>query len=359
MSALLAVAPLAVALLGCDVGVPDATSETRGLDTPPLQVLSVSITTSYAAGAPVHAVLSGGETNIPTSASIRINFDRYLLPSTARRQAVCVHPDTVAINSIADCTAPNQPFEAVEYNPVLQQVILRLPTGSELAANATHRISIFPPLDDDSFGFRAFDNAPLLQGYTYDFDTGDGSNAEFEALPSEERFCDIYGEVTPNALFGACAFGQCHAAGGNIGAIAMGLDLFNFATIADTATGQTAHGSQQGEAAQLPDQAPRRFGRAMPIIDSQDPGNSYLMYKLLTNFLNHPRTNGLIDPVLGLEIDRMRAGVITGLPMPAEFFGTGPQGFLDLATDPDGSQSFAQMLLVNDWIAAGMPQSCP
>jgi len=349
-------------LPACDVGAPDASNIVHGLDTPPVQLGAVSLTTSYSAsGGILHDDAVPGEIleGVPITASIRLSFDRFLLPSSVKRQSICVHAATVTVNSIDECTDPFQPFTEPEYNPTLRQVIFRLADGTTLEEDTTYRLSVFPPGEEDDNGFRAFDGAPLFQTYTFDFSTDDGSTATPEPVPTAQRWCDGVeaGTVKSGArLLQSCAFSECHkgaTAGASIdpSTIAMGLDLSSADAIAATAIDTTAHGSQQGESASIGDQNPLRFGRAMPIIDPDNPGNSYLMYKILANFLNHPRTNGSIEPQLGLEVDRMRATVITGLPMPQEF------ASLEVG-DTTGVASFATMLEINDWIAHGAPLDC-
>ena len=84
-----------------------------------------------------------------------------------------------------------------------------------------------------------------------------------------------------------------------------------------TAIGETSHFSQQGEGADIPDNSPIRFGRAMPIIDPSNPGNSYLMYKLIINTNNQPNISGPfpLDPMLVSEIGRLRDSVVVPTPL--------------------------------------------
>jgi hypothetical protein len=80
-----------------------------------------------------------------------------------------------------------------------------------------------------------------------------------------------------------------------------------------TAIGHTAHGTQAGEHAQDGDGNPARFGRAMPIIDPGDAGNSYLLYKLLAGPAYAQSAAAPPDPK---EIERIRTAVVVGMPMP-------------------------------------------
>src|SRR5262249_32065299 len=67
-----------------------------------------------------------------------------------------------------------------------------------------------------------------------------------------------------------------------------------------------AHQLQTGEAANEPDKSPLRFGHAMPVIEPGNPGNSYLLYKLLIS--PHAQT--------GSEVHPLREGLVVGMWMP-------------------------------------------
>jgi hypothetical protein len=108
----------------------------------------------------------------------------------------------------------------------------------------------------------------------------------------------------------ACVFGGCHQSNAQLGA-AMGLDLSTPDAIAMTAINQVANQTQQGENADEPDRSPIRFGRAMPIIDPLNPGNSYLLYKLAVGM----SATGDAAPTPD-EIARLRGSVVVGMPMP-------------------------------------------
>jgi hypothetical protein len=233
----------------------------------------------------------------------------------------------------------------------------------------------------------------MARAYTFDFRTQPaGSTAVDELRPDPDRFCQAIacfeacdgdlscnescktlcaepscaeeGEINHTSfLFGTCAFSGCHgpAKAGtptpDYSSVSAGLDLYNAAGVAATAIGQTAHQTQQGQTSTTGDQSPLRFGRAMPLIDPRNPGNSYLLYKLIINPLNHHRPGGALDPQLEAEIGRLRATVVSGLPMPAEAGSL--TGLFPPPSDPEGLQSLQQMLLIDAWIAAGAVLSCP
>lgn len=395
---------LAVAALcsGCDTSTPEPPAP------PPLRLLRVLATTSYApqVGAdPAQAtVLSPvrqevrppAALTITRSASVVLELDRLLLPVSVIRQAICLRPSTDPVASIADCGEPYQAFTEPEYNPVRRTVTYRLPRGDRLLPATLYRLTVFPrPADNDS-GLLAFDGAPLDRTYTFDLLTqGSGSLAVDEPLPTPQRYCDAIScvalcEKTPSPatcvrskcdctgsdiqladgspydacvdyegdlhsppsspLSRSCALDGCHGSSlGDQQHLAAGLDLSSPAAIALTVLNRTAHQTQQGEAAQVAELSPDRFGRAMPLIDPGNPGNSYLLYKLIANPLSYRRT-----AVPTAEIQRLRESVVVGLPMPAE--GTLP--LLSDEPDPLGDLAQASLELINAWIAHGAVTDC-
>jgi hypothetical protein len=156
-------------------------------------------------------------------------------------------------------------------------------------------------------------------------------------------------------LFRTCGFSPCHSdridPDPKFAAVPpLGLDLSSPAAVGATALGVTAHFTQHGEAATEPDPSGARFGRAMPLIDPSNPGNSFLLYKLMINGRNYGESE--LGTSLGAEIERLRAGAIGGIPMPAA---VGPE---TNQLDVDGESSQRQLQLISDWIAAGAVLSC-
>jgi hypothetical protein len=157
------------------------------------------------------------------------------------------------------------------------------------------------------------------------------------------------------AIFRSCGFSPCHSQGIDSNPAlaappALGLDLSSPGALAATALGSTAHLSQTGEGATQADASGARFGRAMPLIDPSNPGNSFLLYKLLINARNF--SSEKLETTLSDDIDRLRAGAIPGIPMPAA---AGP-GTNILGADGPSSEVYLE--LINNWIAAGAVLSC-
>lgn len=157
----------------------------------------------------------------------------------------------------------------------------------------------------------------------------------------------------PNSIavsLSSCAFSGCHAPtlDGTTGSLlvgaAMGMELTPEGLYA-TAINRVARQTQQGERASLPDKNPLRFGRAMPIIDAAaadaaggNPGNSYLLYKLAVG--RSAIGEAAVDPA---EIDRLRASVVAGMPMP-----------------PSSNLRDIDLKAIAEWIAQGAPvPACP
>lgn len=165
---------------------------------------------------------------------------------------------------------------------------------------------------------------------------------------------DLIGEKP--YLFRGCGFSPCHATSTNpdpafAAPAPLGLDLGSPGAIAATAIGVTAKLSQHGEAASIPDLSGARFGRAMPLIDPFNPGNSYLLYKLLINGRNFE--SAAPGSLLDEELQRLRAGAVAGVPMPAA---VGPDTN-QLAENGEASER--ELRLISAWIAAGAVLSCP
>jgi hypothetical protein len=65
-----------------------------------------------------------------------------------------------------------------------------------------------------------------------------------------------------------------------------------------TAIGRVAHETEFGDSSGVPLQDSPRFGVQMPIIDPKNPGNSYLLYKLLRDPKNfEPCADERLSPI--------------------------------------------------------------
>ena len=152
--------------------------------------------------------------------------------------------------------------------------------------------------------------------------TCEGQCAADEAVTACQKACGSNGSCS-TACLSACTvrctrpvaqiFQGCNGGSGChiTQPTAMGLDLSSPDRLQATAIGHVAHETMTGEQAAQADENPPRFGRAMPLLDPQAPGNSYLLYKLLASGNDH-----LDSPASDAEIGRLRASVVVGMPMP-------------------------------------------
>ena len=253
--------------------------------------------------------------------SVRLVFDRFLLPTTTFRQSVCLRSGRGLVEAIEDCSKGVALEPA--YDPVLRQITYRLPaTSLGLVSGARYTISVFPPPGEvSSAGIRAFDGAPLSAASSRDFTVRD---TEPPDEPAEPPPADLCYDVTHGVFQSKCATKGCHTGKGAedhglvLGA-AEGLDLSTNAMLRATALSRVAHETQTGEHADVVEDSPSRFGRAMPILDPRRPGNSYLLYKLLANADNgDPGADSDKERQRIEEITRLRAAVVVGMPMPPQ-----------------------------------------
>ena len=219
----------------------------------------------------------GSDQAFPADGAIELAFDRMLLPSTVTRQSVTV------------TDLRNQPLTPiVEYDPVTRIVRLSSPDPAGvgwLEEGQSYRVLVGRAADDgDLGGLRAIDRAPLDRATRIGFLAGRKSGA----APREPRirFCN---DVLP--LFVRCGSAGCHghatsappitgSAGRTIGP-AMGLALDDAEGVRRTAVGRAAQQANTGPRAGGGATPGRVFAVDMPLIEPGNPGNSYLLYKLL------------------------------------------------------------------------------
>lgn len=282
--------------------------------------------------------------------SFRLDFDRFLLPTTTFRQSICLQPVLGVVTAAKDC-ARGVLLEPA-YDPVLRRVTYRQPaTSAGLAPSTRYTISVFPPPDDGTaYGILAFDGAPLAAAVSLEFTTrsSEPGGVSVEPPPSVD-FCAALDQQVFKA---SCASGGCHTSGGPVDhgvgvGPAQGLDFSSNAALKATAVARVAHGTQTGEHAAQGEVASPRFGRAMPLIDPTRPGNSYLLYKLLAREDNGaPGSDAAAERARVEEIARLRAAIVVGMPMPP------PDG----VSAPLAPQQLEQ---ISDWILTGAATACP
>jgi hypothetical protein len=208
---------------------------------------------------------------VPTNTDIVFRFDRYLRPATAVRQSVDVY--TGSPNVWAGVLLP-------EYDVVERTVVYRLTQALEPGTLYTVRLRA--PSEESSFGFQAFDGAPLEEGEAplqFNFFTRRSATGvpgvPLEPVPSCTRIAELFRDA-------GCTAANCH--GGS--APPMGLALDSMEQL-ERAVGRVARQAELGAAVGQPLRNPRRFGLQMPLLDPGQPGNSYLFYKLLLSERSH------------------------------------------------------------------------
>lgn len=246
-------------------------------------------------GPPVHLVTAnvgkdanGKDQPFPTDGVLRLAFDRLLLPLTVTRQTVVLR----------DASGNPASVPIVDYDPVARTVSISNPdptnpdpTKCWLLAKQPYTIRLGIPsgADDDLGGIRAIDRATLdpTQPLEIGFMTS-ATPCGGTVPPPQMNFCV---DVLP-MFQSKCSAPQCHGSPQNIGAKsatfpdgysrpAMGLVLDNSVGFQATAVGRVAEGSNTGARAGLGSPPSHLFGVDMPIVDPGDPGNSWLLYKLL------------------------------------------------------------------------------
>ncbi|MEZ4301399.1 MAG: hypothetical protein R3B70_41075 [Polyangiaceae bacterium] len=300
-------------------------------------------------------LLADATLTVVPSTSLRLRFDRFLLPATLLRQAACLRSNLADVTDFTQCEGGV--FLQPAYDPVRREVVLRQPAGDRLELDTAYKLTLFVPdiegdctgEDPTSCGFRAFDRAPLEQAYTVTFKT---VAVDPGPVPDEAPPCGLlrWGR-RGHLLSSAAATPRCRphlqrrpgaAAGLDLSGLLPG-DTFDSFALRATAINRVSHQTQMGERAFDPEETPARFGRAMPIIDAFDPGtagspgNSYLLYKLLVgpSMDSAPADIRPSDE----EMARLRNGLVVGLPMSA-----------------DGSKLSGDALLaLSNWIARGAP----
>ena len=217
---------------------------------------------------------------VPADGAIQIAFDRMLLPASVTRQAFLLgDANNNALNPV------------VTYDPVRRIVTLSNPDpagGTWLTPGLSYKVILTTPSNspDHISGARAIDGAILDSASVGE--TGFMATAAANVpVDAKMKFCS---DVLP--IFQArCSAGQCHGAptvqppserfpdGHTVPAA--GLLLETSAGVLATAIGRVAQGSNTGATAGAGGPPGPKFGIDVPIVDPGDPGNSWLMYKVL------------------------------------------------------------------------------
>jgi hypothetical protein len=210
---------------------------------------------------------------LPPNGRIELAFDRYLLPSSITRQSLV----------LSDLNG-NVQTPTIAYDPVARIVTITPTTA--LQVDQSYKVSITTPSSaTDPTGLRSIDGATIdPTEAAIEFPVQMTATAQ-PALPTVDFCKDIF-----PIFAGKCGGASCHGAASNdptqgaSGAVE-GLELDSPQDIEATAIGLVAHEANTGPQSQ-PMPPGLLFGVDMPIIDpgsgaGGDPGNSWLLYKLL------------------------------------------------------------------------------
>jgi hypothetical protein len=325
---------------------------------------NLRVTRTYPAAGEGLNCTGDAECGVPTTASIELALDRYLLPRTAIRQSVRFHA----------AGSDRLLFLSPDYDPI-ERVVVYHPVA-ELLTDTVYTFEILVPddtEDGDKNGLRAFDNAPVGESpvpLTISFRTRPVRGAA-PPPPAPDPTCPEILEIMNRS----CASSGCHAPcaqeTGDMGIAdcqqpAMGLELASATGWRTTAIGHVARETEIGPRSGVTLQNPSRFGVEMPIIDADRASNSYLMYKLLVNPHSYADANG--QPLLATsslranealrppeaELERLRDWFIALDPMPP------PGTNANDGSDADGHLDLESLRKIERWIDAGAPtHDCP
>lgn len=244
------------------------------------------------------------------------------------------------------------------YDPVTLMVTISNP-GPGLpwltAGEQYHVVLNVPGFEGGApFGLKAIDGATLAAPVTLLFTPRPAANPPYSGVPAVD-FCK---EISAPIFNGGPSCTACHYAPSDAGLPLdagytqppQGLDLSSSQGILATAVGQVANESNTGPLAATASGEP--FGVDMPILASGQPGNSWLLYKVL---LATPSAGGAGDagpsssPVSANERAILQ-NFILGAAMP-----------YPVVSPVFPSLTEAQLETLSRWIAEGapVPPTCP
>ncbi|HKQ71523.1 MAG TPA: Ig-like domain-containing protein [Polyangiaceae bacterium] len=283
------------AAAGCDQGTPKLSDSGKG---PPPQVTWHSP--------------SDEEKGVALQQSIRVQFDRFLTPLSATRQGLCLQAASVGGQSPDECIGGTL---APEYDPV-DRVAVWKPTVPLLPHTRYNARVLAPKGPDDVGGVRAFDGVALAKEVTFAFETGDAASVAKEpkraidfcttkilCRPSIDVCSKPFSGGVPSSPANVLQYGctgdpTCHgvpdkprgeargsvlslddgeAKGGTPSAVRRLVETQQVAT--ETATAQNPGAARVS--------VTDRFGQNMPYVDRKNPGNSYLLYKMILALPSH------------------------------------------------------------------------
>ena len=250
---------------------------------------------------------------------LRLTFDRYLDPREVTRQAVCLRSSLGDLVEAADCT--RAVVLRPSYDPTTRTAQFAVRVEEPLVPDIVYELTVYAA-GTSANGLRSLDGVPLAAPWKARFRSG------AERRPEDAVAPPVACETAVDALRVRC--GGCHGEKDS----AAGLNVSSADGLEQTALGQVAHGASVGGVSNVPPATPTRLGAGMAIIAPGDPGQSYLLYKLLA--ASGPSSEGLREG----ETERMAELLLAGDPMP-------PNGAFELGDEPGKLGWLAR------WIAEG------
>lgn len=206
---------------------------------------------------------------LPADGVIEIKFNRLLLPASVTRQTI----------SLRKAGGDLVESPTILYDPVLQTVRIANPNpagGPWLMPGQPYKVVLGQQLPDvsDQFVLHAIDGA-LLDPKSPTEIAFVATAATFQRRKPDIEFCrDVY------STFGKYCTAGCHEVSTAFRPYeALLLDTSE--GIIHTALGHVSQQANTGSRAGSPVAPGSVFGIDMPIIDPGNPGNSYLVYKML------------------------------------------------------------------------------
>ncbi|HEU4410618.1 MAG TPA: Ig-like domain-containing protein [Polyangiaceae bacterium] len=300
------------------------------------------------------------ETLVPLNRPLRLRFDRFLRPDSVARQSFRVTGGT--FDPMTGAPVVGNEFLEPFYDVAERAVVFRLPEGERWVPRTRYTVTVWRATDNNGFGFRSIDGAELAATLNFGFLTGDADDPAEPPRPPVVSYCGRCegGAFVPGArdVLQRCASAGCH--GDDNPTPPLGLRLGSSASIAQSAFDLPARETLRGPSVNAVQRNGPAFGVNMARIDPDNPGWSFLLYKVLLREDAYvpvgdfalPASLGPLPlpgegPPSAAALEFLGGRFVTGSPMP-----------------PDGPALGSERVrLLQAWLASGAPldddAACP
>lgn len=290
------------------------------------------------------------EVDVPLNRPLRLRFDRFLRPDSVARQSVRVTGGT--LDPMTGGPVVGAEFLEPFYDVAERVAVFRLPVGERWVPRTRYTVTFWRASENGGFGFRGVDGSELAASVSYGFTTGDGDDAAEPPPPFPVSYCGrcVDGAWVPGArdVLQRCATAGCHDEQG--ADPPFGLRLGSAASVVATALGRPAFETLLGPSVSTVQRNGPIFGLNMARIDPNNPGWSYLLYKVL---LRSDAYDLVGDVALPASLAPPSVGG-EGRPSEAELLGLSGRFVAGEAMPPDGPALGSERVrLLQSWIAAG------